>query len=90
MAIIIAYNVPLIANHTHSSHTDPHHESSMLKRTQVMILPFCEYFDTFEAFNEVIHAINKARKNALDLVTDLAVEKAQRDSSSSAPSRDWR
>jgi hypothetical protein len=69
---------------------DPHHESSMLKRTQVMILPFCEYFDTFEAFNEVIHAINKARKNALDLVTDLAVEKAQRDSSSSAPSRDWR
>jgi hypothetical protein len=55
-----------------------------------MILPFCEYFDTFEAFNEVIHAINKARKNALDLVTDLAVEKAQRDSSSSAPSRDWR
>lgn len=43
-----------------------------------MILPFCEYFDKFEAFEGVIEAINRARTNALNLVTDIAVEKAEK------------
>jgi len=57
---------------------DPNHVSDTLKRTQVMILPFCEYFDKFEAFEGVIEAINRARTNALNLVTDIAVEKAEK------------
>ena len=58
--------------------TDPKHKSEVLKRTQVMILPFCEYFDSFESYEKVIKAINCARKNALDLVTDAAIENAER------------
>ena len=57
---------------------DPKHKPEVLKRTQVMILPFCEYFDSFESYEDVIKAINCARKNALDLVTDVAIENAER------------
>ena len=54
---------------------DPLHEKSTLRQTQVIIVPFCQFFDSFQAFESVIQAINEARKNAQDLVTDSSLEK---------------
>lgn len=68
---------------------DPFYEIEPLRRTQVMILPFCEYFDTFETFEEVIQAILSARQIALDLITDVAVEKLERESSGLMKEKDW-
>jgi hypothetical protein len=53
-------------------------DSKVFKRTQVMIMPFCEYFDDFESFESVMQAIHQARKNALDLITDLSIEKLEK------------
>jgi len=41
-------------------------------------MPLCEYFDSFEAFENVIQATNQARINALDWMTDLDVEKFEK------------
>lgn len=41
-------------------------------------MPFCEYFDDFESFESVMQAIHQARKNALDLITDLSIEKLEK------------
>lgn len=57
------------------SKRDPNYEKSSLRETQVIIVPFCEYFDSFQAFEGVIQAINEARKDARDFVTDASVEK---------------
>lgn len=56
---------------------DPNHEKTVLRQTQVIIVPFCDYFDTFQAFEGVIQAINLARKNARDLVTDVSIQKME-------------
>lgn len=56
---------------------DPRYEKSTLRQTQVIIVPFCEYFDAFQTFEGVIQAINLARKNARDLVTDVSIEKME-------------
>ena len=40
-------------------------------------MPFCEYFDAFQTFEGVIQAINLARTNARDLVTDVSIEKME-------------
>jgi hypothetical protein len=53
---------------------DPLHEKSTLRQTQVIIVPFCQFFDSFQAFESVILAINEARKEAQDLVTDSSIE----------------
>jgi hypothetical protein len=56
---------------------DPRYEISTLRQTQVIIVPFCEYFDAFQTFEGVIQAINLARSNARDLVTDVSIEKME-------------
>jgi len=56
---------------------DPSHEKTTLRQTQVIIVPFCDYFDSFKAYEGVIQAINLARKNARDLVTDVSIEKME-------------
>lgn len=68
---------------------DPRYEPSVLKRTKVMIMPFCHYFDSFDAFEGVIQAINAARSNALTLITDLTVEKLEK-SGGIALENEWR
>ncbi len=45
-----------------------------------MILPFCDYFDSFETFEKVIQAVSQARVIAMDLITDVKVEKLERQS----------
>jgi len=64
--------------------------SKVFKRTQVMIMPFCEYFDEFESFESVMQAIHQARKNAFDLITDLSIEKLERRNKSINTEQEWR
>ena len=69
---------------------DPNYEPNGLKRTQVMIAPFCSYFDSFEAFEGVIQAINQARSNALSLITDTAVENIENKIGGITSEKEWR
>jgi hypothetical protein len=55
-----------------------------------MIMPFCEYFDEFESFDSVMQAIHQARKNALDLITDLSIEKLEKANKSMQRKEEWR
>ncbi len=70
---------------------DPYYEIEPLRRTQVMILPFCEYFDSFETFENVIQSVLEARMIAMDLITDVKVEKLERESAGlmKEKDKDW-
>lgn len=61
----------------HMVRKDPSYQKSTLRQTQVIILPFCDYFDCFQAYEGVIQAINEARRNARDLVTDDSIQKME-------------
>lgn len=54
---------------------DPSHKLTPLRETKVVIVPFCNYFDSFPSFEKVIQAITNGRKNSADLVTDISIEK---------------
>ncbi len=56
---------------------DPRHELSTMRQTQVIIVPFCEYFASFQSFERVIKAINAAREDARDFVTDPSIKKME-------------
>lgn len=62
---------------------------NIFKRTQVMIMPFCEYFDDFESFERVMQAIHQARKNGLDFITDLSIESLERKTKSVVSDHEW-
>jgi hypothetical protein len=69
---------------------DPNYEPNGLKRTQVLVMPLCGYFDSFEAFENVIQATNQARINALDWMTDLDVEKFEKQIGGVGNGAEWR
>lgn len=46
-----------------------------MRQTLVLVVPFCKYFNQFTRYEKVIQAINQARKNTLDLMTEAAFEK---------------
>jgi hypothetical protein len=46
-----------------------------LRQTQVLVIPANEDIMSFPVFDSLISAINKARRNARDLVTDLSLER---------------
>ena len=52
-----------------------------MRQTLVLVIPFCKYFNQFSRYEKVIQAINQARKNTLDLMTEAAFEKLMGDAS---------
>jgi len=66
----------------------PDYMPSTLRQTQVVVIPSCQYFDSFQDFEDVIQAVNAARKSARDYVTDIAVERMNRESKD-LMDRDW-
>lgn len=56
---------------------DPSYQRTIFRETQVIIVPFCEYFESFQKFEGVLQAINLARKDAKDFVTDISIEKME-------------
>ena len=51
------------------------HERATLRQTQVLVIPANEDIMTFTVFDSLISAINRARRNARDLVTDLSLDR---------------
>ena len=52
-----------------------HYERSTLRQTQVVVIPSTDEFASFPIFDRVISAINQARRNARDYVTDVSLDK---------------
>jgi len=52
------------------------YESRTLRQTQVVVIPGSPLFSSnFKVFDQLIEAINQARRNARDYITDVALEK---------------
>lgn len=51
------------------------HERMTLRQTQVVVIPSTDEFASFRVFDQVISAINQARRNARDYVTDVSLDK---------------
>ena len=47
---------------------------STLRQTQVVVIPSNPEFETFSVFDNLVQAVNQARRNARDYVTDLAYD----------------
>lgn len=54
---------------------DPYYKPETLRHTSVIIIPFCEYFDEFSSFENVIGAVTKARRESVDFVINSAIMK---------------
>jgi len=60
-----------------------------MRRTQVVILPFCDFFDQFASCDRITRAITNARVIAQHLITDLAVENLEKESAGFKRDQDW-
>jgi hypothetical protein len=82
--------------HTHSpllcvtSSSPGKHERATLRQTQVLVIPSNDEMTlSFKEFDNLINAINQARRNARDYVTDVSLEKLD-DRMYGEGDRDWR
>jgi hypothetical protein len=50
-------------------------ETVTLRQTQVLVIPANQEMMDFQVFDALITAINNARRNARDYVTDVSLEK---------------
>jgi len=60
------------------------HERASLRQTQVLVIPSNDDLQSFPVFDQLIEAINSARRGARDLITDASVHKTEEDAE-----RDW-
>jgi hypothetical protein len=66
------------------------HERATLRQTQVLVIPANDKMMlSFKEFDNLINAINEARRNARDYVTDVSLEKLD-DRMYGEGDRDWR
>lgn len=66
------------------------HERATLRQTQVLVIPANDKMTlSFKEFDNLINAINQARRNARDYVTDVSLEKLD-DRMYGEGDRDWR
>ena len=84
----------LTSYHTHAplvaSSSPGKHERSTLRQTQVLVIPANDKMTfSFKEFDNLINAINQARRNARDYVTDVSLEKLD-DRMYGDGDRDWR
>jgi len=63
----------------------PDYVPGTLRQTQVVVIPWCNTFKTFQKFEATYQAINAARRAARDYVTDVSLEKLDENSIE----RDW-
>ena len=61
-----------------------------LRQTQVMVIPGNKHLsEQFNVFDDFINAVNAARRNARDYVTDSSLEKLDQELAGEV-NRDWR
>jgi hypothetical protein len=66
------------------------HERATLRQTQVLVIPANDKMTlSFKEFDNLVNAINQARRNARDYVTDVSLEKLD-DRMYGEGDRDWR
>jgi hypothetical protein len=58
-----------------SEYQGEHPKRATLRQTQVLVIPSNEDMNSFQVFDELIEAINSARRSARDYVTDHSLEK---------------
>ena len=51
------------------------HERATLRQTQVLVIPSNKDMLSFPVFDSLIFAINEARRNARDYVTDVSLDR---------------
>ena len=59
-----------------------------MRQTQVVVIPWCDDFSSFQVFDGVVQAINRARRGARDYVTDISLEKLKNQNVVESE-RDW-
>ena len=61
-----------------------------MRQTQVMVIPSnAQLAESFTVFDNFVNAINTARRNARDLVTEIHLEKVE-EQEAGETTRDWR
>jgi hypothetical protein len=64
------------------------HQRTTLRQTQVLVIPANDDMNDFHVFDQLINAINEARRSARDYVTDHSLEKLD-DRMAQDDDRDW-
>lgn len=67
----------------------PDYEPGTMRQTQVVVIPWCDSFKSFENFEAAYQAINAARRAARDYVTDVSLEKLEMERNENRIERDW-
>lgn len=84
--MISAQSIYLQSNFEYSPGGKP--KRATLRQTQVLVIPSNEEMNDFQVFDELIEAINSARRSARDYVTDHSLEKLD-DRMYGEGDRDW-
>lgn len=66
----------------------PDYKPATLRQTQVVVCPWVSEFKSFHDFEDMLKAVNLARRNARDYVTDLSVQK-KKDEQAGKLDKDW-
>ena len=72
-----------------SRHSGPSYNPKTFRQTNVVVMPSCEGLEDFHTFDAMVSAINTARRNARDYVTDVSLEKLDDDMYGDGEERDW-
>ena len=72
-----------------SLHAGPSYNPKTFRQTNVVVMPSCEGLEDFHTFDAMVSAINTARRNARDYVTDVSLEKLDDDMYGGGEERDW-
>ena len=67
----------------------PGYSPKTFRQTNVVVMPSCEGLEDFHTFDAMVSAINTARRNARDYVTDVSMEKLDDDMYGDGEERDW-
>ena len=99
ISLSLSLSLSLTHTHTHTSHLfflrsalfqgSSYGSPTTIRQTNCVVLPYCEGIDTFHAFDTLIGAVNQARRNARDYVTDVSLEKVDDSLNSNTNERDW-
>lgn len=64
------------------------HQKATMRQTQVLVIPASEDLKSFQVFDRMIAAVNQARRNARDYVTDVSLDRLDENMHGDGD-RDW-
>jgi len=66
----------------------PTYTPKTFRQTNVVVMPSCKGLDNFQTFDKMVSAINQARRNARDYITEVSLDKLDDDMNGEGE-RDW-